>query len=105
MAADLDAVALLEILRRQGRPKAGVFGLGKDRDGLFFDLGTDLAVGAAAARGMDDGLVALAAELGQQPPQLPFAEAALLGGLLLSDQLLVGFLQRHQAVALSLCHQ
>jgi hypothetical protein len=54
---------------------------------------------------MDYGLVAFAAELGQQSPALPFAEADLLGGLLLGDQLFVGFLQRHQPVALSLCHQ
>ena len=78
-------MALLEILRRQRRPKAGVFGLGEDRDGLFFDLGADLAVGRTAARGMDHGLVAFAAQLGQQPPDLPFAEAQLLGGLLLGD--------------------
>jgi len=104
-AADVDAVALLEILRRQGRPEARVFGLGEDRNGLFFDLGADLAVGGAAARVMDHGLVAFAAELRQQPPELPFAEADLLGGLLLSDQFLVGFVQRHQPVALSLCHQ
>jgi len=103
-ASEVDAVALLEILRRQRRPKAGVEGLGEDREGLFFDLGADLAVGGAAARGMDHGPVALAAELRQQPPHLPFAEADLLGGLLLGDQFLVGFVQRHQPVALSLCH-
>jgi len=53
---------------------------------------------------MDYGLAALAAELRQQPPELPFAEADLLGGLLLGDQLFVGFVQRHQPLALSLCH-
>ena len=89
-AADVDAVALLKILRRQDRPEAGVFGPGEDRHGLFFDLGTDLAVGGAAARRMNYGPVALAAELRQQPPALPFAEADLLGGLLLGDQLFVG---------------
>ena len=78
-------MALLEVFRCQGRPKAGVFGSGEGRDGLFFDLGADLAVGGAAARGMDHGAVAFAAQLGQQPPDLPFAEAQLLGGLLLGD--------------------
>ena len=104
-AADVDAVALLQILRRQGRPKVGVERFGENRGGSLFHLGADLAVGGAAARRMDYGPVALAAELRQQPPHLPFAEADLLGGLLLGDQLLVGFVQRHQPVALSLCHQ
>ena len=84
-AADSDALALLEMLRRQCWPEAGVFGPGEDRDGLFVGLGADLAVGRAAARGVDYGVVACAAQLGQQPPDLPFAEAQLLGGLLLSD--------------------
>ena len=90
-AADVDAVALLQILRRQGRPKVGVERFGENRGGSLFHLGADLAVGGAAARRMDYGPVALAAELRQQPPHLPFAEADLLGGLLLGDQLLVGF--------------
>ena len=71
----------------------------------LFGLGADLAIGGAAARGMNDGMVALFAQPDQQPPELPFAEADLLGGLLLGDEFLVGFLQRHQPVALSLCHQ
>ena len=54
---------------------------------------------------MDHGLVAFAAELGQQPSELSFAEARLLGGLLLRNEFFVGFAQRHQPVALSLCHQ
>ena len=53
---------------------------------------------------MDHGLVAFAAKLRQQPPQMPFAEARLLGGLLLRDEFFVCFAQRHQPVALSLCH-
>ena len=81
-AADVDAVALLEILRRQRRSKAGVERFGENRDDLFFHLGADLAVGGAAPRPMNHGPVALAARLGQQPPQLPFAAADLLGGLL-----------------------
>ena len=82
-------MALLEILRRQSRAKAGVDGLGEDCHGLFFRLGAELAVGRAAPRGMDHGLVAFAAKLRQQPPQMPFAEARLLGGLLLRDEFFV----------------
>ncbi len=36
---------------------------------------------------------------------MPFAEARLLGRLLLHNEFLVGFVQRHQPVALSLCQQ
>ena len=71
----------------------------------FSTFGADPAVGGAAARRMDHGPAASAAELRQQPPHLPFAEADLLDGLLLGDQLFAGFVQRHQPVALSLCHQ
>ena len=98
-------MALLEILRCQSRPEAGVDGLGEDRPGVFFRLGAELAVGRAAPRGMDHGLVAFAAKFGQQPSQLPFAEACMPGGLLLRNEFFVGFVQRHQPVALSLCHR
>ena len=85
------ALGLLEILRRQSRAKAGVDGLGEDCHSLFFRLGAKLAVGRAAPRCMDHGLVAFAAKLGQQPPQMPFAEARLLGGLLLRNEFFVCF--------------
>ena len=40
---------------------------------------------------MDYGLVTLAAELPQQPPHLPLAEADLLGGLLLACFWVISF--------------
>jgi hypothetical protein len=73
------AIGVIRLERTAGWPEAGVEGSGKNRDGSFFRLGADLAVGCAAPRRMDHGLVAFAAKLRQQPPQLPLAEARLLG--------------------------
>jgi hypothetical protein len=42
---------------------------------------------------------------GQQPLNLPNAQSQLLARLTLCDQLLSGFLQRHQPVSIGLGHQ
>jgi hypothetical protein len=41
----------------------------------------------------------------KQPPLLPLCDADLLGGLLLGDQFVLGLLQGHQPVSLSLGHR
>ena len=88
---------MLQILRCQSRSEAGVEGLEENRDDLFSALALSLRLDERPR-------AAWITEFCQQLPELSFAEARLLGGLPLRNELFVGFVQYHQPVALSLCH-
>jgi hypothetical protein len=51
------------------------------------------------------GLVAMLLQRIEQPLHVPDAQPQLLGSLMLPNQFLLGFLQRHQPVSLGLRHQ
>jgi hypothetical protein len=54
---------------------------------------------------MDDRPVSFPSQFPQKSSHLPLSDADLLGRLLLRDQLLLGFFQGHQPVAVGLGHQ
>ncbi|HEX3748086.1 MAG TPA: hypothetical protein VHW09_29350 [Bryobacteraceae bacterium] len=72
---------------------------------LLLDLLVQLAVGRPAAQAVHDGPVPFALQPVQQPANMPFGLADLLGGLPLCNQPLPCFLQRDQTVAVLLRHE
>ena len=105
LPANLHVMLFVEIFGCQRRSKTPVDVLRQNLDRptpfRFFDP----PVGWKPSQGMNHGLVAAFLQLMQQPPYVPLRDPQFLCRLLLSDQLLLSLLQRHQPVPLGLRHQ
>src|ERR1019366_1102386 len=74
-------------------------------DRSLLRLGRQLPVRRSPTQLMDYRLIPFPPQLAQESPHLPLRDADLLGGLLLSDQFLLGLFQGHQPVSFGLGHQ
>jgi hypothetical protein len=103
--AHLYLVLPCQILGRQRRSESLINILAQDLDGLVPSGLGDLSIGSPPVARMNDRFVPSIFQAPQHTPYLPLAYADLGCRLLLRDQLLLGFIQRHQPVALFLRHQ
>jgi len=103
--ARLDPVFLTQVLRRQRRPEPFVHRRRQNLHRLPLDALFDLPVRRLPAQSVDHRLVAPFFQCVQQPLHLPNAHPQLLACINLCDQLLLGFLQRHEPVSIGLGHQ
>jgi len=78
--------------------------LREDPHDLVAVLLAALAVGRSSAQAVHHRLVALALQLFEQSPYLPFAALQLLGRLPLGNLPLVCLFEHHPPVSISLCH-
>jgi hypothetical protein len=105
LPAHVDFVLLRQVLRCQCWPEPAIHRLRKNGHRLSFGIGTQLTVGRQPSQPVSHDLVSAPLQFPQQPSHVPFCYPQLFGCLLLGDQLLLRFLQGHQAVPFGLRHQ